>query len=109
MQEQQLPTAEIKVNDNQSVTAFVIEQDIDRPLAIVDFAVLKRLTDYLPKAPFDEIKRNFIHNIRDNVHNMDELVNALSEELAFHRSVNVIKEVRLPGKPEPELTPELRY
>ena len=104
-----LSTAEITLGNNKSVTAFVIEQDIDRPLAIVDFAVLKRLASLLPTASFDKIKSEFLRNTRDNVHNIEDFTKCLSEELAFHTSVNVIQTCSLTNTDSPQEQSTLNY
>jgi len=73
--------------------------DYDRALALVDLEVLKRLASLLPSANLHRIKRDFIESVRDT-ENIEQFTAILSEELAFHTTVNVIKEVNEPRSPE---------
>jgi len=70
----------------------VLTPDYERPLAIVDLAVIKRLASYLPKANLYDIRMAFISELQ-NVDSISEYVKVIEEELAFHKSVNLINEV----------------
>ena len=74
--------------------------DYERPLALVDLDVLKRLAAMLPSVDFHSIKRAFIDKVRSEPDTIEEFTALLSEELAFHTTVNVIKEVSAPRSPE---------
>ncbi len=76
--------------DGQQV--LVLTPDYERPLAIVDLAVIKRLSSYLPKANLYDIRSAFIDTL-NNANDISEYVNVIAEELAFHKSVNLINEV----------------
>ena len=76
--------------DGQQV--LVLTPDYERPLAIVDLAVIKRLASYLPKANLYDIRMAFISELQ-NVDSISEYVKVIEEELAFHKSVNLINEV----------------
>jgi len=67
--------------------------DYERPLALVDLDVLKRLADLLPKGNLYEIVEKHITDVRD-AQNIQEFAGILAEELAFHQTVNLIQEYR---------------
>lgn len=69
-----------------------VTPDYNRPLALVDLAVLDKLTAMLPKESFSNIRHNFREQIM-NTNNLEQLVQASEEFIAFHRSVNLIREV----------------
>ncbi len=88
-----------KVQDEQSKfvdvdgqQVLVLTPDYQRPLAIVDLAVIKRLASYLPKADIFDIRSAFIDKL-NNTYSIKEYVDVIAEELAFHKSVNLIDEV----------------
>tara|TARA_R100001463_G_scaffold136264_2_gene201201 strand:- start:58 stop:375 length:318 start_codon:yes stop_codon:yes gene_type:complete len=64
----------------------------ERPLALVDLDVLKKLSALLPSASIRQIKQDFRESLRD-VTTMKEYVAMLSKELAFHSTVNLINEI----------------
>lgn len=74
----------------------------DRPLAIVDLKVLKALSEYLPTGNIGEIIEAHVANLRSS----GDLVNAIEiskEFVAFHETVNLIKEVEIPeDRDEPD-------
>lgn len=61
-------------------------------IAVVDYGVLLRLASYLPKASIWDIKRELESKISD-VTDIENYVAVLEEELAFHKTVNVINTV----------------
>ena len=69
-----------------------VTPDHNRPLALVDLAVLDKLTAMLPKESFSNIRHNFRERIM-NTDNLEQLVQASEDFIAFHRSVNLIREV----------------
>ncbi len=83
----------IDIGHGRTAISFVPEDSKD--LAIVHLSVIKRLADLLPKANLREIKIIFKEKVEDT-QNMIQFVNVLSEELAFHESVNLIKEYNPP-------------
>lgn len=79
-----------KINLNgKEVEALNLTPQSDNGLAIVDFTVLRRLTDLLPKANLFDIKQAFIDKIREKT-TLNEFVLLLEEEMAFHKTVNLI-------------------
>lgn len=60
-------------------------------LAIVDLDTLKRITDHMPNARFTEIRDNFVIKV-DTSANLEEMVNRAKHEVAFHETVNLIRE-----------------
>mgnify|MGYP003653719256 CR=1 FL=1 len=66
--------------------------DYERPLALVDLDVLKKLTSLLNNGNLDNIISDFKITI-DDCYNMEAYVKCLSEELAFQTTVNLIQEV----------------
>lgn len=88
-----------KVQDEQSKfvdvdgqQVLVLTPDYQRPSAIVDLEVIQRLASYLPKANLDDIRSIFITTLH-LANNISEYVDVVAEELAFHKSVNLINEV----------------
>jgi len=82
----------------------------ERELAIVDLTVLQRLASYLPKADLYGIKNRLKNEISD-VTDMAGFVALLEEELAFHKTVNLITTVTMTEEttseetsPEPALS-----
>jgi hypothetical protein len=83
---------EPKFVDVNGAQVMDLTPDYERPLAIVDLDVLKRLTKLLPKANLHEIVESHVIDVR-NAQSIGEFADVLSEELAFHQTVNLIKEV----------------
>jgi len=79
----------INIEGNQVID---LTPDYNRPLALVDLTVLNKLTALLPKESFSNIRHNFREQIM-NTNNLEQLVQASEEFIAFHRSVNLIREV----------------
>ena len=77
--------------------------DMHRALALVDLDVLVKLTSYLGKASIRNIKHDLVEELR-NVHPstggdkdaLQKLVWICYEFVAFHKTVNLIKEVKHP-------------
>ena len=76
--------------------------DMHRALALVDLEVLVKLTSYLGKASFRTIKHDLIeelksiHSDRNGLTNLQQLVHICDEFTAFHKTVNLIKEIDHP-------------
>ena len=76
--------------------------DMNRELALVDLEVLVKLTSYLGKANFSTIKNDLIeelkciHSDRNGLTKLQILVHICEEFAAFHKTVNLIKEVEHP-------------
>lgn len=66
----------------------------DRKKAIVDLAVIKRLAKLLPKADARDIISNMRERLRD-IYTLEDYVEILKDEVAFHESVNLINEVEV--------------
>jgi hypothetical protein len=81
-----------RVIDFNNQQVLDVTPDHNRPLALVDLAVLNKLTDLLPKSDFSSIRHNFREQIM-NTSNLEQLVQASEDFIAFHRSVNLIREV----------------
>ena len=79
----------VNIEGNQVID---LTPDYNRPLALVDLTVLNKLTQLLPKGDFSSIRHNFREQIM-NTNNLEELVQASEDFIAFHRSVNLIREV----------------
>ena len=69
-----------------------VTPDHNRTLALVDLAVLDKLTAMLPKESFSNIRHNFREQIM-NTSNLEQLVQASEDFIAFHRTVNLIREI----------------
>lgn len=77
-------------HNGQEMSALNLLPNIDnKEIAVVDFGVLQRLANLLPKADFYEIKRNFISKL-DEIRDMECFVALLEDELAFQKTVNLI-------------------
>lgn len=65
-------------------------------LAIVNLSVIQRLAKLLPKANFNDIRAEVIFNMRkideDSETSLAQLIQLMEDEVAFHRSVNLIAE-----------------
>lgn len=76
--------------------------DMHRALALVDLEVLVKLTSYLGKASFRTVKHDLIeelksiHSDRNGLTNLQQLVHICDEFVAFHKTVNLIKEIDHP-------------
>ena len=81
-------TAEVVVNGKSRIaTSFVAESN--RQLAIVDLAVLQRISSYLPSVSLDEIKQGIMERIEVSG-KLEDVVSVMKEEIAFHETVNLI-------------------
>ena len=83
---------EVKFVEVKGEQVMDLTPDYERPLALVDLDVLKRLTKLLPTANIYDIKHDMMSKLSD-VQSIEEYVVILSEELAFHTTVNLINEV----------------
>ena len=79
----------VDINGNQVID---LTPDYNRPLALVDITVLNKLTQLLPKGDFNSIRHNFREQIM-NTNNLEQLVQASEDFIAFHRTVNLIREI----------------
>tara|TARA_R110002126_G_C10306063_1_gene487557 strand:+ start:203 stop:568 length:366 start_codon:yes stop_codon:yes gene_type:complete len=84
-----LDKAEITIGDGTKINAVIVEQDITRDLALVDYKTVKRLAKMLPSANFNQIKRDFIDEL-DECKDLKTYITVLSDELAFQTSVNML-------------------
>lgn len=62
--------------------------------ALVDMKTLKRLSDLLPLVSVYEGKNHIIAQI-SSCSTLEEVCNVMSDELAFHTTVNLINEVKV--------------
>lgn len=79
----------VNIEGNQVID---LTPDYNRPLALVDLTVLNKLTELLPKGDFNSIRHNFREQIM-NTSNLEQLVQASEDFIAFHRTVNLIREI----------------
>jgi hypothetical protein len=79
----------INIEGNQVID---LTPDYNRPLALVDITVLNKLTDLLPKGDFNSIRHNFREQIMNTI-NLEQLVQTSEDFIAFHRTVNLIREI----------------
>ncbi len=76
--------------------------DMHRALALVDLEVLVKLTSYIGKASFRTIRHDLVEELRDansdknGATPLQQLVHICEEFTAFHKTVNLIKEVKHP-------------
>lgn len=81
-------------HNGQETSALNLLPEFDtQEIAVVDFQVLQRLSNLLPKAKFYEIKQAF-KDALSNVNNIEDFVTLLSDELAFQTTVNVISKLK---------------
>ena len=83
---------EVKFVEVKGEQVMDLTPDYERPLALVDLDVLKRLTKLLPTANIYDVTQGMISKLRD-AQSIKEYVAILSKELAFHTTVNLINEV----------------
>lgn len=81
----------LQLIDNQEVVNF--RAISNRPLALVDLAILKRVVWHLPKASVRDIKDAAINHI-NQCSTVEEIVAFMEDEIAFHKSVNLIREYK---------------
>ena len=81
-----------RVIDFNNQQVLDVTPDHNRPLALVDLAVLNKLTQLLPKGDFNSIRHNFREQIMNTV-NLEQLVQTSEDFIAFHRTVNLIREI----------------
>jgi len=79
----------INIEGNQVID---LTPDYNRPLALVDITVLNKLTELLPKGDFSSIRHNFREQIMNTI-NLEQLVQTSEDFIAFHRTVNLIREI----------------
>ena len=79
----------VNIEGNQVID---LTPDYNRPLALVDITVLNKLTQLLPKGDFNSIRHNFREQIM-NTNNLEQLVQTSEDFIAFHRTVNLIREI----------------
>lgn len=90
----------IKLPNGRLATSFVA--DDNSPLAIVHLSVLKRLATLLPTVTLANIIGRF-HDKMYETNSLQEFVDLMKEEVAFHESVNLIT-TYVPEEPkEPEI------
>ena len=77
--------------------------DMHRALALVDLEVLVKLTSYLGKASIRNIKHDLVEELRNVTDStgghkdaLQKLVHICDESAAFHKTVNLIKEIKHP-------------
>lgn len=94
--------------NGENIVSFVPENS--RAIAIVDLKVLKKLVKQLPSVPLTTIKNALANEILDT-DTLNELMELLEDEIAFHKSVNDIQEFSAPkddnGSREVSLAAEL--
>ena len=83
---------EPKFIDVKGAQVMDLTPDYERPLALVDLDVLKKLTSLLSNGNLANIISDFKMMI-DDCHTMEAYVKCLSEELAFQTTVNLINEI----------------
>lgn len=77
----------ITLNNGQEVLNFV--PDNQEQCAIVPFNTIQRLAKMLPKASLRDIKQNMINSI-EYTDNLENYVELLSNEVSFHKTINLI-------------------
>lgn len=83
----------------KKVQVAVLTPEETRPLAVVDLEVLKRLAMLLPGADFDTIKQETMDKLFATK-GLEEMVEVMENEVAFHNSVNLIQMVKIERKEE---------
>lgn len=96
-------TIDVKLPNGKQAQVALLTPESDRPLAVVDLSVLKRLAGLLPQAEFHQIKQETIDTIFAT-RNLEELVAVMEDEIAFHNSVNLITEVKITKEAQPLVT-----
>lgn len=83
-------------NGQQEVPVLAPEFNIN--LALVDINVIKRLAEQLPDVPLAKIKDHLMVKI-EAANNLQRMLTVIEEELAFHKSVNLITTYEPPVTP----------
>ena len=91
-----------KFVDVNGIQVMDLTPDMNRALALVDLDVLVKLTSYLGKASFRTIRHDLVEELRGvslstgDVGALQQLVHICDEFTAFHKTVNLIKEIAHP-------------
>lgn len=72
--------------------------DYERPLALVDLRIVKKLADLLPKTDLGHIRVDLKDQLSYS-QSLSEMVDICKEFVAFHETVNLIKEIQLVEDP----------
>jgi hypothetical protein len=78
----------IDVNGTQVLD---LTPDHERALALVDLSIVQRLAKLLPTSNLSNIKNTLVDKITFQCHTLEDLVETLEEEVAFHKTVNLLK------------------
>lgn len=63
-----------------------------RQAAIIDFSVLQRIIAHLPQVDLYTIRGRFMDKLKDT-DSIEQYIQVVEDELAFHKTVNVIRTV----------------
>jgi len=98
-------TTENKYVDVNGAQVMDLTPNHCRPLALVDLDVLIRLTSNLSKSNVYGIRRNLLTDIRNTDAESEDclqnIVHICDEFVAFHNTVNLIKEIEHPLNVKP--------
>ncbi len=92
---------EEKFIDVNGAQVMDLTPDMQRKLALVDLDVLVKITSHLGKGNMRSIKRGLTSELNEietysNENCLKELVHICSEFIAFHKTVNLIQEIKHP-------------
>lgn len=80
----------IELPDGGKIIDMVSNRVPGQQVAMVDFGTILRLAQLLPTADLDTIKRQFTEAL-DRTNTMEHYVFVLNEELAFHKTINLLQ------------------
>lgn len=79
--------------------AVVLTPKFSGQLAVVDLGVIQRLASFLPEAHFGTIRRDLVAQI-ERADNLPAMLDIIEDELAFHKSINLITEYKPGSEPD---------
>ena len=77
------------MNNGKEVEAVNLTPTFEGQLAIVHLDVIKRLASMLPSVSFHDIRASILRRI-ERTPNLEDLIDLMESEMAFHTSVNLI-------------------
>jgi len=96
-----LPKLSINLNGTTNWVTNLVPS-LEGELAIVNLSVIQRLANLLPKADYPTIRADMLYALEFRTHKLEDMITLFEEELAFHKTVNVITTI---GKEDIEPIP----
>ena len=82
------------VEISSTCKAVLISPKLTNEMALVDLTILQRITSMLSLANLQEIKENFIREVKAT-ESLEDYNETLKKEFLFHETVNLIRTITL--------------